>query len=560
VENQSKGGCEIMRRLWWIILMVMLAAVVAVPGLASANDTFSIGSNTYYANGQAQTMDVAPYIESGRTMLPVRYVAEALGVSDSNIIYDPNSRKVTIINGSQVIQLTIGSNIMLINNAPITMDTAPEINDSHTFLPVAWVAQALGANISWNAGAQQVTIATGDSAQQVTASTGGIGGQSNSQPVPATVTPQVPEPTMALYPGTSPIGSGVFNGPQTVQVINNEGIIVYYTTDGSSPISSSTRIAYSGPFTVSQSETVNVATQDQYGNWSNVVSATFYINSSSQPAIVQQGTPSVTPQDVPIPGITTPINVSPQPIIALPSNPSSTPSAPAQPASIVLNPLTCNEQCLTPTYTWTYQGQQFTWTISVPFKLVQNEAFVQAPKASGASFWQIISNPVAADQGACNFNTIVNDSASSQYISVVASELSQTAQSQGYDSYQEADFIAGFVQEVPYILATDNTEYPPQAIADGGDCVNKSLLLASILHQIGYPVAVLIFPQISHAVCGIGLSPNDIPQGINNVTYYSKNDIDYYFTETTSPNNIGDSTLGLLGGNSSMTPTIYPIQ
>ena len=47
---------------------------------------------------------------------------------------------------------------MLVGGATITMDVAPEITDGRTCLPVAWVAQALNANITWDATAQTVTI------------------------------------------------------------------------------------------------------------------------------------------------------------------------------------------------------------------------------------------------------------------------------------------------------------------------------------------------------------------------------------------------------------------
>ena len=43
---------------------------------------FTIGQTSYTLNGQSVTMDVAPYIKDSRTFLPLRYVADALGVPD----------------------------------------------------------------------------------------------------------------------------------------------------------------------------------------------------------------------------------------------------------------------------------------------------------------------------------------------------------------------------------------------------------------------------------------------------------------------------------------------
>jgi hypothetical protein len=119
---------------------------------------FTIGSTSYTLNGTTVSIDVAPYIKDSRTFLPVRYVANALGVNDSSIMWDAASQKVTIIKGSTVVQMTIGSTTMVLNGATITMDTAPEITSGRTCLPVAWVAEALNANIVWDATAQTVTV------------------------------------------------------------------------------------------------------------------------------------------------------------------------------------------------------------------------------------------------------------------------------------------------------------------------------------------------------------------------------------------------------------------
>jgi hypothetical protein len=141
------------------------AGVVTVGTLANGINSattgtavFTIGQTSYTLNGTSVTMDVAPYIENSRTFLPLRYVANALGVSDSNIMWDPTSQKITIIKGSTVAQFTVGSTTLLINGAAVTMDTAPEITDGRTCLPVAWAAEALGAQIAWDATAQTATI------------------------------------------------------------------------------------------------------------------------------------------------------------------------------------------------------------------------------------------------------------------------------------------------------------------------------------------------------------------------------------------------------------------
>ena len=119
---------------------------------------FTIGSTSYALNGSTVSMDVAPYIQDSRTFLPLRYIANAVGVADSNILWNPTTQSVTIIKGGVVAQFTIGSTTMILNGASVTMDVAPQITDGRTCLPVAWVAEALGAQIAWNATAQTATV------------------------------------------------------------------------------------------------------------------------------------------------------------------------------------------------------------------------------------------------------------------------------------------------------------------------------------------------------------------------------------------------------------------
>ncbi len=79
----------------------------------------------------------------------------------------------------------------------------------------------------------------------------------------------------AATPVFSPAG-GIYTAPQTVTISDaTTGANTYYTTDGSTPSASST--LYTGPITVSASETVNaIATASGYSN-SGTASATYAI-------------------------------------------------------------------------------------------------------------------------------------------------------------------------------------------------------------------------------------------------------------------------------------------
>ena len=52
---------------------------VGTPAETTIELKMTVGKTTYTLNGEQKTMDVAPLIINSRTMLPVRYVAEALG-------------------------------------------------------------------------------------------------------------------------------------------------------------------------------------------------------------------------------------------------------------------------------------------------------------------------------------------------------------------------------------------------------------------------------------------------------------------------------------------------
>ena len=126
------------------------------PGDQKINAVFTLGSTTFTLNGEEQTMDVAPYAKNGRTYLPMRYVAKALGIKDSGILWKAGT--ATFISANKVVSVKLGSTTMTLNGAPVPMDVAPEIVSGRTMIPIKWIATAFDVNVTWDAATQQVTV------------------------------------------------------------------------------------------------------------------------------------------------------------------------------------------------------------------------------------------------------------------------------------------------------------------------------------------------------------------------------------------------------------------
>lgn len=133
------------------------------PQVYEASATINVGSKVFTKVNKNVTtthqMDVAAYVKNGRVMLPLRYVAEALGLQVSWV---PQTKTVIIWDLTQKVEIPIKSNKMIVNGVTYTSDVKPEIKNSRTMLPIANVARALGlidgSDIIWDPVMKQVKL------------------------------------------------------------------------------------------------------------------------------------------------------------------------------------------------------------------------------------------------------------------------------------------------------------------------------------------------------------------------------------------------------------------
>jgi len=123
------------------------------PEFGAANVVMFVGSTSHVTDGKPGNMDFAPFIEDGRTFVPVRFLAEGFGVEADWDPKDGAVETVTLTRDDMVITITIGSYIIEVERdgktETVTSDVAAFIKDGRTVLPFRVIAEAFGAEVDY---------------------------------------------------------------------------------------------------------------------------------------------------------------------------------------------------------------------------------------------------------------------------------------------------------------------------------------------------------------------------------------------------------------------------
>lgn len=143
-----------------VCLVVVLICGILVPVAYAADFTaeFWVGKKYFEVNGNRHTMDAAPVIKSGRTLIPLRYAANALNVTNNDISWDPETKKATV---KKTVVFTAGSKNMLKDGKTTRMDIAPVITGGRILLPLRYVANALGVNCEYVSQSKKIILSDG---------------------------------------------------------------------------------------------------------------------------------------------------------------------------------------------------------------------------------------------------------------------------------------------------------------------------------------------------------------------------------------------------------------
>ena len=108
-----------------------------------------------FVNGAPLVLDVAPLLEQGRVLAPLRAVAEALGAV---VQWREADQSITLLKGDVSVRLKAGSSTAYKNDIEYELEVPPRITSGRTLAPVRWVGETLGAEVTWEENSRKVMI------------------------------------------------------------------------------------------------------------------------------------------------------------------------------------------------------------------------------------------------------------------------------------------------------------------------------------------------------------------------------------------------------------------
>lgn len=155
----------VLKKTWFSrigLAVVMLVFLNTLPAQATIID-MSIGDREMYIDFyDSVTLDAAPYIKGGRTMVPLSAIALAFG-ADVSAYPTESGLQACIEYRNCDLFLTVGDRGAHFvnefgNDVAETMDVAPEIRNSRMMVPIGVIAMGFGANVSWDPYLQRIII------------------------------------------------------------------------------------------------------------------------------------------------------------------------------------------------------------------------------------------------------------------------------------------------------------------------------------------------------------------------------------------------------------------
>ncbi|SEB86746.1 alginate lyase family protein [Paenibacillus sp. GP183] len=150
-----------------IIFCLLLAFMLSIPcAFADSNDitagkgmtnsiVLTLGKADVFINGNKKTLEAPPVLDGDYTLVPFRFLGEALG---AKVDWYGEDQSVTLTLNGKTIALSINSKAASVSGNKVDLDAPAKIINGFTMVPLRFVGEALNQKIDWDAVTKRITI------------------------------------------------------------------------------------------------------------------------------------------------------------------------------------------------------------------------------------------------------------------------------------------------------------------------------------------------------------------------------------------------------------------
>ena len=114
-----------------------------------------VGQKNMLVDGIVSQMDVAPMVVEGRTLVPIRFISEALRAT---VLWDGATRNATIVKERSWVDLWTGEAMMVVDGKAIALDVPLQLIANRTMIPLRAVAESLHLTVGWDQKNQKISL------------------------------------------------------------------------------------------------------------------------------------------------------------------------------------------------------------------------------------------------------------------------------------------------------------------------------------------------------------------------------------------------------------------
>ncbi|MCH4890279.1 copper amine oxidase N-terminal domain-containing protein [Acidaminobacter sp. JC074] len=147
------------KTIFVVLLMILMLPVTYGEDIISYDVNVIVDNQGLDTYDEEQDIEVKPLILNNRTLIPLRAISNAFGISNEQIKWEAESKTVYLkTNSNDTIMAQVGNNKLNLNEKKLTIDVAPQIIDNRLYLPLSAISTLFDVDVTWNSESRNVTL------------------------------------------------------------------------------------------------------------------------------------------------------------------------------------------------------------------------------------------------------------------------------------------------------------------------------------------------------------------------------------------------------------------